>query len=124
MRNISFSLTTPQFKARSKDVTRRLGWVAVRADDHLMGCEKCMGRKAGEPLVRLGEIVVVSARREQIGAMLHDLAYGADECRREGFPDMTPQEFVRFWLASHHRDLDGRPTDLRTMTTRIEFRYL
>ena len=30
MKLISFSLTTPQFKARTKHVTRRTGWLTVK----------------------------------------------------------------------------------------------
>jgi hypothetical protein len=118
--NVSFSLTTPQFRARSKDVTRRMGWLKVKVGDVLMGCEKCMGRKKGEPLVRLGLIEVVNVRRERLDAMLSPMnpAYGKDECRREGFPDMTPAQFVAFFCASHKKCTPA------SYVTRIEFKYL
>lgn len=48
MRNISFALTTPQFKSRSKDVTRRIGWWFLKPGDVVMGVEKGMGLKKGE----------------------------------------------------------------------------
>ena len=118
MRNISYSLTTPQFKARTKDVTRRLEWINLKAGEHLMGCEKCMGRKSGEPLVRLGEIVVVSVRRERLMRMTQEPTYGFVECRREGFPRLSPQEFVDFFCDSHAGCTPA------TMITRIEFSYL
>lgn len=118
MRNISFSLTTPQFRARTKDVTRRLGWQNVKVGQHLMGCEKCMGRKPGQPLVRLGAIEIVDVRREPLNFMSLDPAYGETETVREGFPEMTPARFVEFFCESHGR---CRPSKI---ITRIEFKYL
>ena len=38
MRNISFSLTTRQFRDGSKDVTRRVNWQNLKPGDHLMAC--------------------------------------------------------------------------------------
>lgn len=118
MRNISFSLTTPQFRARSKDVTRRVGWNALKVGDRLMGCEKCMGRKAGEPLVRLGVIEIVSVTHEPLMRMTQDTAYGEIECRREGFPHLKPWEFVSFFCESH------AGCSPATEVTRIEFKYI
>lgn len=118
MRNISFSLTTQQFKDRTKDVTRRLDWSYLKPGDRLSACEKVMGRRPGEPLVRLGVIEVVSMRREPLFKLTQDPAYGADECRREGFPDMKPWEFVAFFT----EHLKG--TSPATEVTRIEFRYI
>lgn len=112
MRNISFALTAAQFRARSKDVTRRLGWLDVRAGDRLMGCEKCMGRKPGEPLIRLGAIEVVAVRRVRLDTIT------AADVAREGFPEMTPAEFVAFFCASH------KGCTPRSVVTRIRFRYL
>ncbi len=94
MRNISFSLTIAQFKDRSKDVTRRLGWGNLKPGQDLMGCEKCQGLKPGEQIIRLGEIIVMSARIERLDALLQDPGYGLSECHREGFPNLTPAEFV------------------------------
>lgn len=118
MRNISFSLTTPQFRARSKSVTRRLGWLTVKPGDRLMGCEKCRGLKPGEPLVRLGEIEVLNVRREPLRRMAEDVDYGEAECIREGFPDLEPWEFVVMFIDSH------KGCAPETTVTRIEFRYV
>lgn len=117
-RNISFSLTTPQFRDRTKTVTRRIGWNSLKPGDVLMGCEKCMGRKPGEPLVRLGKIEVVDVRREPLMAMSQRLGYGVRECALEGFPRMLPGEFVRFFCDSHPGCTPA------TEVTRIEFKYL
>lgn len=118
MRLISFSLTKRQFRARTKTVTRRLGWEMLRAGDELMGCEKVMGRKRGEALIRMGAVRVTVARRESLRRMTDDPEYGAEECIREGFPEMTPQQFVEFFCASHK----GCTPD--TTITRIAFEYL
>ena len=50
--------------------------------------------------------------------MLDDLKYGRDEVRREGFPEMTPAEFVAFFCASHSGCFPDRPL------TRLEFAYI
>lgn len=121
MRNISFSLTEPQFLARSKTVTRRLGWEYLRPGDRLMGCRKCMGRKPDEPLVRLGAIQVVAVSREALGRLTRAPSYGRLEVIAEGFPDMTPAEFVAFFIASHG---GKKKTTKQTIITRIRFAYL
>lgn len=97
MRNISFSMTTPQHKDGSKDVTRRFGWWNLKPGDRLMAVEKAMGLKKGEKMVRLGEIEIVSVRREPLNRMVLEPEYGAEEMRREGFPFglRDPAEFVR-----------------------------
>jgi len=117
MRNISFSLTTPQFLDESKDVTRRLNWLHARPGDHLMGCEKCQGIKPGESVVKLGEIEIVSVRREQLGAMIIDPIYGLKEAIREGFPNLTGKQFVEMFC----RHMKATPG---TVVTRIEFRHV
>jgi len=118
VRNISFALTTAQIRARLKTVTRRIGWMDVRAGDKLMACEKCMGRKKGEPLVRLVVILVDSVRRERLRQMTDVPRYGRAEVIAEGFPDMTPAAFVKFFCASH------KGATRETVVTRIRFRYL
>ncbi len=116
MRNISFSLTTEQFKARTKTVTRRLGWLFLKEGDELMACEKCMGLKPGEKIVRLGKIRVVDVRRERI----FDICTSADpwgETRLEGFPKMAAVEFMQMFC-KHMR------CSPETLVTRIVFEYL
>lgn len=116
MRLISFALTTAQFRARTKTVTRRLGWADLKPGDLLMGCEKVMGRN-GAPLVRLGAIVVISARREPLNMMLLAEQYGQRECVKEGFPEMNEYQFVTMFSEKM-----GCPQNEEV--TRIEFRYL
>lgn len=116
MRNISFSLTTQQFRDRTKTVTRRNGWRNLSTGDDLMACVKCMGLKKGEKVEGLGAIRVTSVRREPLRRMLDDVEYGHVECHREGFPDMTPREFVDFYCQANRCTPDEE-------VTRIEFAY-
>lgn len=116
MRNMSFSLTTAQMIAGTKSVTRRLGWECLKPGERVMACEKVMGRRKGQPLVRLFPIKILSVRRERLDAIELDPAYGAIEVKREGFPEMAPWDFVRFFCRSH------KGCEEFTMVTRIEFR--
>ncbi len=105
-------MTKTQYCDGSKDVTRRIGWKRLRRGDILMGVEKAMGLKKGEEVVRLGALQVLDVRREPLDAITQD------DCRREGFPDMTPQEFVLFFMKGHGMK------DPKSTVTRIEFRRL
>jgi hypothetical protein len=109
MRNISFSLTTPQFIDGTKDVTRRKGWTFLKPGDRLMAVKKAMGLKPGEKIERLGAIEVVSVSRIPLYCM------DVGECRREGFPGMAPSEFWQMFC----EHMGGGPDQI---VTRIEFR--
>lgn len=113
IKNISFSITTEQFKARTKTVTRRLGWKDLKAGQHLMGCKKCMGLKPGEKVERLGEIRIVEAWRERVD----DIWERPSDLDKEGFPDLTPEGFIQMFCREMHCTPD-------TMVTRIEFEYV
>lgn len=115
-RMISFALTTPQFKARTKTVTRRLGWEKVKPGELLQGVEKCQGIPKGGKVVKLELIRVVSVSREPLRWIAD--SWGQEECAREGFPDMTPWEFVEFFCKAN------RPCEPTWPVTRIEFEYL
>ncbi|WP_280413759.1 hypothetical protein [Nocardia carnea] len=111
-RLMSVSLTENQVRDRSKTVTRRVGWTMLRAGDRLTLCRKVMGRRRGEPLVRIVDVEVVSTRREPLDAIT------VDDVTAEGFPQMTTSDFVDFFCASH------RGCGPATEITRIEWRYL
>lgn len=100
-----------------KDVTRRNGWEFLEVGEKLQGCEKCQGLGKDGKIVHLGVIIVLDVRREPLRRMLDDPAYGREECRREGFPEMTPAEFVTFFCKGHK----GVTPD--SIITRIEFGY-
>jgi hypothetical protein len=122
MRNISFMLTQKQILARTKTVTRRVGWAKLKEGDLLRGVEKGMGLKAGEKVRLLATIRVVSVRAEPLSAMTADLDYGRAECEKEGFGDHAtlswPSPFVEFFCGSHR----GCTPD--TVVSRIEFEYV
>ncbi|WP_280422131.1 hypothetical protein [Nocardia carnea] len=111
-RLMSVSLTENQVRDRSKTVTRRVGWTMLRPGDRLTLCRKVMGRRRGEPLVRIVDVEVLSTRREP----LSDIT--VDDVLAEGFPHMTPGEFVEFFCGTHR---GCRPD---SDVTRIEWRYL
>ncbi len=113
MRNMSFMLTTQQVIDETKDVTRRLGWGKLIPGNQLNACEKCMGLKPGQKIIRLKVIEVVSVRHEPLSAIRDE----PDGCAREGFPGMTSDEFI----AMFNSHMGGGP-DL--MVNRIEFKYL
>lgn len=111
-RLMSVSLTEQQVRARTKTVTRRDGWRMLKAGDHLTLCRKVMGRKRGEPLVRIAEVKVVDVRRERLDAIT------ADDVSAEGFPGDTIDGFIEFFCDTHKR---CTPT---TEITRIEWEYI
>lgn len=110
-RNMSFMLTQQQFKDQTKTVTRRLGWRLLQPGDILNGCEKCQGLKKGERIIKLGQICILSTDQQPL------VGITAEDCAVEGFPGLTPAEFVVFFCRAN-----GRETDV--MAKRIEFEYL
>ncbi len=118
MRQISFLLTQAQVAAHTKFVTRRLSehWMDLKPWDLLKAVHKAQGLKKGEKSKILAHIRIASLRRERLCEMTKNPAYGWEEVKKEGFPDMTPAEFVEFCCKSMH----CRP---ETKVTRIEFEY-
>jgi len=55
-----------------------------------------MGRRPGEPLDRITTVEVTDVRREPLNAIT------PADVTAEGFPRMTPAEFVSFYCAAHH----------------------
>lgn len=110
-------MTTPQFIAGTKDVTRRFGWWNLKSGDLVMAVEKAMGLKKGEKIKQLGVIEIVNVRSEPLQALLDDLDYGFTEVKREGFPFGTewPSVFVDH-LCRHYGVTTNR------LCNRIEFK--
>lgn len=131
---MSVALTEQAVAARRKTVTRRAGWTFLEPGTVLELCRKVMGRRAGEPLVRLCLVRVVSVRREPLNAITDD------DVDREGFgpygdpwphqdwwpPGSVPpapvhgeasRRFVEFFTA----EMGGAPDQT---VTRIEWEYL
>lgn len=111
-------MTTEQFKSGTKDVTRRLGWRNLRPGEQLMGVQKSQGLKKGEHVIRLHPIVVISAIPEPLCDIRR---HGKNETRREGFPDMSPDEFIDMFLEHNGKKcLQGEGTPVN----RIVFKHL
>lgn len=126
-RRMSCSMTVGPVRRREKDVTRRHGasWTTLAAGDRLVLIEKGMGLPKGAHQVVLDTVEVVDVRLEPLS--LVDEA----ECLREGFPEMSPVEFMRFWLAGHGMKQAKKLADdevlacaERTFCRRIEWKYI
>lgn len=115
MRNISFSMTTPQFIAGTKDVTRRMGWLFLKPGDVLQAIEKGQGLKKGEKIKPLGTIRVLAVHRERLSAIESYARYGIEEVAREGFADLTAPEFISFFCDGH------KGCTPNSIVTRVEF---
>jgi hypothetical protein len=118
-RLMSVAFTEQAVRDRRKTVTRRKGWLFAKPGDRVTLCRKVMGRKKGEPLERICDVEIVSVYRERLNALLRtDICNNEDEVAREGFPDMTPEEFIqRFFV-------DAQGMSPEDVVTRIEWRYL
>lgn len=112
MRNMSFALTTEQVRNRTKTVTRRVGWLSAKAGDVVQPVVKGQGLKKGETVDKVGgPIRFVNVSRVVLGDISPQDVY------REGFPQMTPREFVKMFK-QHNGGLRDQ------VVTRIEFEYL
>lgn len=118
MRNLSFALTVPQMRDRTKTVTRRRGtfWARVlKPGDLVQAVEKSQGIKRGG-LVRLGVLRIVSVRVEPLHKV-GDAGTDREEAAREGFPDLDARGFVQMFC----RHMGG---DEEQTVTRIEFEHV
>jgi hypothetical protein len=115
MRNISFTETKPQFRARQKHRTRRGNkngptWKSLKPGDVLMGCEQCQGLGKGGKIVRMGPIVILETNFEPLDDIIRrpmrtinpcslQPVWWSDETTMEGFPELTPAQFVDMFCA-------------------------
>lgn len=126
-RLMSVALTEQAVRDRRKTVTRRLGWSTLQPGAELDLCRKVMGRRRGDPLVRIARVRVVSVTRERLDAITDDdvllEGFTADDLRpwRPGPP--TPncgtlaENFVRFFC-------EHMKCEPSTEVTRVEWEYL
>jgi hypothetical protein len=110
MRNMSFFLTTAQIRARTKWVTRRLGWADLKPGELVQGILKGQGIPKGGKIEKLDVIRCVS----NTASVLNTIT--AEECVAEGFPGMTPGQFVAMFCEANGCREDAG-------VNRIEFRY-
>jgi hypothetical protein len=123
VRNMSFALTTPQILDRSKTVTRRLGWEALKPGTLVQAVEKAQGLKKGETVRKLAVIRATDVRREPLSRLIDDLDYGLAEVAKEGFGDHpwvqgSAHGFVELFCNAN------RPCEPSWTVTRIEFEYV
>ena len=111
MRMMSFSMTTPQVRAKTKTVTRRMGWLHAYPGMLLCAIEKGQGLKKGEKVSRICVIRVTGVRRERIGYITDD------DVAREGDPGKTAAWFIDKFCAAMR-------CDVTQACTRIEFEYV
>ncbi|HKY58339.1 MAG TPA: hypothetical protein VJL80_09900 [Aeromicrobium sp.] len=125
-RLMSVAFTEQAVVERRKTVTRRKGWWEdkngrriLKPGDRLTLCRKVMGRKKGEPLVRLAEVEVVSVRREPLRDVVD-----AGELTKEGFPEWDDP--TDSWGAFEFIERYFTPQGIDPLddVTRIEWRYL
>jgi hypothetical protein len=120
---MSCSMTVDAVKAREKTVTRRHvdTWRSLLPGDRLRLIEKGMGLPKGARQVILAEVEVVAVRIEPLNLMTTAAAYGAAEVIREGLPEMSPGDFVDFWMTGHGY-ATAKPEHVECR--RIEWRYI
>ena len=109
MKLIAFTTTIEQFRDGSQDVTRRKRWLGLKPGTRLMAVDRTSGLPQGDRPVELGEIEVVSVRREALNAITED------DVAREGYPGRDPDWFVTHFVQHHGGSLHQE-------ITRIEFR--
>lgn len=110
MKKMSFYYTQQQIKDRTKTVTRRLGWKNLVPGEIIVAVNKQRFLKKGEQRI-LAVIKLKDIRREPIYNV------SKEDCIREGFPYMTPDDFVQMFCIH----MKCQPT---TIITRIEFEYI
>lgn len=114
MRRMSFALTTEQVRNRTKTVTRRMGWEFLKPGDLIQPVVKGMGLKKGQRQELIGGPIRVT----HVGHVtVDDIVWMDGDLAREGFPDMTPWEFIEMFCRTHRCE----PAD---HCTRIEFEYV
>jgi len=112
MRNMSFMLTLQQIRDRTKDVTRRNGWDFLQPGDLIRAVHKSQGLKKGEHPIQLAVLRVETCWREPLDFI------SQAEVVREGFPDMTCEEFIAMFIKSH------KGVTRHTRVRRIQFSYV
>ncbi len=101
MRIMSFSMTTEAYRRWDKLVTRRYeSWKTLKPGTYLMGAEKCQGLKKGEKIKLMHPAQVVSNVPEPLMDIVRYPVRetGIPEVVLEGFPELTPQEFVDMFV--------------------------
>ena len=125
-RLMSVAFTEDAVRERRKTVTRRKGWWLdkngrriLTPGDQLTLCRKVMGRKPGEPLIRICDVEVVTVCRQPLCAVAHP-----GELTKEGFPEWDDPTDPRSHLQFIERYFTPQNLAPDDEVTRIEWRYL
>ena len=115
-RNMFFFHTQQQMYNRTKTVTRRSGWIFLKPNDvvnaYIESFRSYRAKRHRVPKpTPICQIRIIRVTREPLNSITQ-----ADVVR-EGFPDWTPEQFIRFYCKS----MKVSPTD---EVTRIEFEYI
>ena len=110
-RNMSFMLTKEQVYNQTKTVTRRLGWHFLKSGDEIWACEKCQGLTKGEKITKISPLKIIST------SLIHLWNIVKIDCKKEGFPDLSPNQFVEMFC----KEMKCNPD---TLVNRIEFEYI
>ncbi|WP_425618074.1 hypothetical protein NA78x_001767 [Anatilimnocola sp. NA78] len=105
-------LTKEQIRNRTKTVTRRLGWKNLKPGELFWAVEKAQGLKKGEKVKRI--TLLRCLRNDSV--TLNGKTMTKADCRREGFPEMSPREFVAMFT----KNMGCKPSD---SVQRIVFSY-
>lgn len=108
---MSFAATTTQIENQTKTVTRRLGWANLKPGELVQPIVKGTGLKKGEKQTFIGPPIRCVAN---VPLPLAPLAKA--DVVREGFPDMTPRQFVEMFCELNNCNPYG-------IVNRIEFQY-
>ena len=111
---MSFAFTTDQIRARTKTVTRRLGWRFAQPGDLVQPVVKGQGLKKGERLERIGPpIRLLKVDRVALAGP----TLTVEDVAREGYPGLSPRDFIDLFRR-HNTCPRG------VVVTRIEFEYV
>ena len=93
---MSFAKTPEQMENGTKTETRRLGWDFLKDGDLLTAVNKTMGFKKGEKPIWISDLRVRRTWREPLNKIT------SAGCAAEGFPELTPDEFIEMFCAFNH----------------------
>ena len=110
-RKMSFFMTQAQMRAKTKTVTRRLGWWFLNKGDIVDAVEKGQGLNKGEKQVIICPIRIRSTRPETLSYITES------EIDLEGFPDMTRAQFLHMFTRANK-------CRMATTVNRIEFEFI
>lgn len=108
-KRMSFMLTIGPMRRREKTETMRLGWDDLKPGDAFIAIEKGQGLKKGEKHKVICHCVCVSNTPVRVDSVTEA------NCIAEGFPDLTPAEFVAMFC----RNMGCKPD---RVVNRVRFR--